>query len=108
MIMEERTKELEPMNRKTHEVRRFWYAPLLTRPAARAAVLLALPTARFAAAAGPADSPARIAKTDHLKLTYFATPNPVHPGQNLVLVADLEMGNKMHVYAPSTGGTIPI
>jgi hypothetical protein len=55
-----------------------------------------------------ASSPSGTVKKNQLRLTYVATLGVVHPGDKVVLVADFEMGTKMHVYAPPAHDFIPI
>ncbi len=55
-----------------------------------------------------ADSPQGEAETKHLKLRWSAS-NPVgRPGQRLALVLEVDLKERMHVYAPEVQGYIPI
>ncbi|MCP5118436.1 MAG: peroxiredoxin family protein, partial [bacterium] len=48
-------------------------------------------------------------ETKHLKLTYSASDATARVGNRLALVVDVELKEKMHVYAPGVeGGYIPI
>ena len=47
-------------------------------------------------------------ETDHLELKYYSTQDVVHPSLRLTLVAGLDLKPKMHVYAPTVQGYIPI
>ena len=49
-----------------------------------------------------------VVETDHLHLKYYATRDVVRPGARITLVADFQLGPKMHVYAPSVKNYIPI
>jgi len=59
----------------------------------------------FDAEAGP--SATRI-ETQHLTATAWASDEEVRGGNRIALVVDLELPEKMHVYAPSVEGYIPI
>lgn len=47
-------------------------------------------------------------ETDHLELKYYSTQDVVHPSVRLTLVVEVDLKPKMHVYAPSVQGYIPI
>ena len=48
------------------------------------------------------------ARTSHLKLTSWASDSVVRGGNRFALVLEVELNDKMHVYAPSVEGYIPI
>jgi thiol:disulfide interchange protein DsbD len=48
------------------------------------------------------------AETNHLRLSASASANRVRPGQRINLTLDVDLKPKMHVYAPSVEGYIPI
>ena len=48
------------------------------------------------------------ARTAHLKLTSWASDGVVRGGNRFALVLDVELNDKMHVYAPAVEGYIPI
>jgi hypothetical protein len=47
-------------------------------------------------------------ETKHLRVTTSASADVVHPGQHIMLIVDLDLQPKMHVYAPGVEGYIPI
>ena len=49
-----------------------------------------------------------VARTSHLKLTTWASDEVVRGGNRFALVLDIELNDKMHVYAPEVEGYIPI
>ena len=59
----------------------------------------------FGSAAGTREHTAR---TSHLEMKYYATRDTVRPNLRFTLVADFQLPPKMHVYAPSVQGYIPI
>ena len=48
------------------------------------------------------------ARTSHLKVTSWASDGVVRGGNRFALVLDVDLDEKMHVYAPSVEGYIPI
>lgn len=63
----------------------------------------------------PSSQPSPVAETrktavstEHLDLKYYSTAEVVRPGLRFTLVADLNLRPKMHVYAPTAKGYIPI
>ena len=49
-----------------------------------------------------------VVQTDHLSLKYYSSQDVVRPGVRITLVADVQLGPKMHVYAPAVKNYIPI
>ena len=47
-------------------------------------------------------------RTSHLKVTSWASDETVRGGNRFALVLDIELNDKMHVYAPEVEGYIPI
>ncbi len=48
------------------------------------------------------------ARTSHLKVTAWASDESVRGGNRFALVLDIDLNDKMHVYAPEVEGYIPI
>ena len=59
----------------------------------------------FGSAAGTRETAVR---TNHLEMKYHSTRDTVRPNLRFTLVADFQLQPKMHVYAPSVQGYIPI
>jgi hypothetical protein len=59
----------------------------------------------FGSAAGTRETAVR---TNHLEMKYHSTRDIVRPNLRFTLVADFQLQPKMHVYAPSVQGYIPI
>jgi hypothetical protein len=57
---------------------------------------------------GLAPAPHEAIEAKHLKLSVSGAANPVRPGQRLTLAIDLDLPERMHVYAPGVSGYIPI
>ena len=49
-----------------------------------------------------------VVQTDHLSLKYYSSRDVVRPGARITLVADVQLGPKLHVYAPAVKNYIPI
>ena len=49
-----------------------------------------------------------VVQTDHLSLKYYSSRDVVRPGARITLVADVQLGPKLHVYAPTVENYIPI
>jgi hypothetical protein len=56
----------------------------------------------------PAGTRETAVRTNHLEVKYHATRDTVRPNLRFTLVADFQLQPKMHVYAPSVQGYIPI
>ena len=56
----------------------------------------------------PLDSARGSAEAKHLQITTAASNGIARPGVRIALSLDIEMGEKMHVYAPGVKGYIPI
>lgn len=59
----------------------------------------------FGSAAGTRETAVR---TNQLEMSYYSTSDTVHPNLRFTLVEDFQLHPKMHVYAPSVKGYIPI
>ena len=56
----------------------------------------------------PLEASRRTAEAKHVKLTTAASTPVARPGQRILLSLELDLGPKMHVYAPGVTGYIPI
>ncbi len=52
--------------------------------------------------------PSSTEHTSHLKVTAWASDSVVRGGNRFVLVLDIELDDRMHVYAPAVEGYIPV
>ena len=55
----------------------------------------------------PLDAARGSAEAKHLQITTAASNGIARPGLRIILSIDIEMGDKMHVYAPGVQGYIP-